>query len=438
MAGRRSCLPSSTTCTTLYRPFICVGCSSFCLTDCIGRQRYQSRLDEVIAVFRVVSLGFLLIFVATFEMEKPLSLTRAVVFSYWFVLIGLVAAGRVGLRSLQRQLLVRGIGRRRTVIVGSAERGARLLHNLNRSPAQGYDIVGFVQARAEPDVAQVGNVPVLGGIDQLSEIIAAHQLEVVLIALQSNSHEEIMEIVGAAQGRPVSFSITPDLYDIVAGHVRTNQVYGTPLMDLKSELMPPWEQAIKRGFDVAVALAVLVGLLPLWLLVAAAIRLDSKGPIFFRQERVGQGGGAFMMLKFRSMRVDAEGSTGPVWVKEADPRVTAVGRILRALHLDEIPQCINFLKGDMSLVGPRPERPFFVKEFSRQIPFYRRRFNVKPGLLGWAQAKHEFDMNSKDVVKIARERLEYDLYYIENMSIKLDFKIMFLTIWFVIRGKSTR
>jgi lipopolysaccharide/colanic/teichoic acid biosynthesis glycosyltransferase len=144
------------------------------------------------------------------------------------------------------------------------------------------------------------------------------------------------------------------------------------------------------------------------------------------------------MYKFRSMRLDAEARTGPVWVTEDDPRVTFIGRVLRALHLDEVPQCLNFLKGDMSLVGPRPERPFFVERFRQDIPFYLRRFNVKPGLLGWAQSKHQFDLSSDDLVSIARERLEYDLYYIENMSLRLDLKIMLQTVWFVLAGRSTR
>ena len=137
------------------------------------------------------------------------------------------------------------------------------------------------------------------------------------------------------------------------------------------------------------------------------------------------------------MRVDAEAQTGPVWVKGRDPRVTRMGRLLRTLHLDEIPQCLNFLRGNMSLVGPRPERPFFVNQFKQEIALYERRFNVKPGLMGWAQAKHEFDMDSNDMVGIARERLEYDLHYIENMSLKLDIKIVLQTLWFVLAGKST-
>jgi exopolysaccharide biosynthesis polyprenyl glycosylphosphotransferase len=398
----------------------------------------NSRLDEGIEVFKVVSLGTLLLFVSTFDTEEPLALTRALLFSYWLAMIALVGGGRIGLRTLQRALLVRGIGRRHTLIVGSDARGLRLLQELRASPAQGYEVVGFVRASGEGGRQAVGGVPVVGGVAELAGLIAAYHVEVVLIALQSNSHQEVLRIVEGAAGQSVSFGITPDLYDIVAGHVRTQQIYGAPLMELRSELMSTWEQSVKRLVDVGVSLVILGGLAPLWLLVALAIVLESPGPVFFKQERVGKGARVFTMYKFRSMVVDAEEETGPVWVKGQDPRVTRVGRVLRALHLDEVPQCINFLRGEMSLVGPRPERPYFVEQFRRQIPLYMRRFNVKPGLLGWAQSRHEFDMDAKDLARIARERLEYDLYYIENMSLRLDFKIMLQTVWFVVSGRSTR
>lgn len=399
-----------------------------------------SRLDESIAVFKVITIGVLLLFIATFDLHEGMTFTRALVGSYWLALVVSVAGGRIVLRTLQVRLLASGIGRHNAVIVGTDERGARLLQSLRTAPAQGYEVIGFVRAPGEAEVEVVEDLPVLGTVDDLGRIIGQRGVESVLIALRSNSHEEILRIVDAAggPGSVVSFSITPDLYDIVTGHVRTNQIYGMPLMELRPQLMAPWESAAKRLMDIAVALVVLVGLLPLWLLVVAAIRLDSRGPILFRQERVGRGGKPFTMYKFRSMVVEAEDKTGPTWVKDADPRVTRVGRILRALHFDEIPQCINFLSGDMSLVGPRPERPFFVDRFSKEIPFYTRRFNVKPGLLGWAQSKHEFDMQSTDFTRIAAERLEYDLYYIENASLLLDFKIMLRTIWFVLAGKSTR
>jgi len=180
-----------------------------------------------------------------------------------------------------------------------------------------------------------------------------------------------------------------------------------------------------------VSLCVLVIGFPFLALIALAIRLDSKGPILYVQKRVGRGGQIFTLYKFRSMVQDAEAKTGPVWAGKNDPRITRVGRVLRKLHLDEIPQFINVLKGDMSLVGPRPERPSFVDEFRTAIPLYERRLNVKPGITGWAQVKHKYDESLTDVI----DKLRYDLFYLENMSLALDLKIIFSTMGIVIRGR---
>jgi len=398
--------------------------------------RINSRFDEVIAVLKVITIGTVLFVIAT--LDSGFTFTRALMGIYWLVLFSFVAGGRFALTSLQRCLIASGIGRRRAVIVGSNLRGIRLLHSLRAAPSEGYDIVGFIRAQTEAACDDVEGVPVLGAESELGRLIAEVEIDSVLIALQSNSHEEVLQIVEAGRGLPVSFSITPDLYDIVMGHVRTSQIHGMPLMELKPHLMAPGEMTLKRAIDFTVASLVLVTLAPLWVAIAVLIKLDSRGPILFRQERVGEKGRLFTMFKFRSMVEEAETATGPVWVGDDDPRITRMGRLLRMLHLDEIPQCLNFLFGDMSLVGPRPERPYFVERFSIDIPMYARRFNVKPGLLGWAQSKHEFDLGSKDFARIAEERLEYDLYYIENMSIALDFKIMLRTIWFVLAGKSTR
>jgi exopolysaccharide biosynthesis polyprenyl glycosylphosphotransferase len=195
--------------------------------------------------------------------------------------------------------------------------------------------------------------------------------------------------------------------------------------------MPPWQAQIKRFMDITVASAVLLCGLPFWLIVAAAIKLNSPGPAVYSQVRVGQNGRNFTMLKFRSMFQDAEKHSGPAWATEKDPRITPVGRFIRKTRLDEIPQFFNVLKGEMSLVGPRPERPYFVEQLKKEIPWYVRRIKMKPGVTGWAQVKHKYDASIEDV----KQKVLYDLYYFENMSIMLDIKIILRTFLVVFTGK---
>jgi exopolysaccharide biosynthesis polyprenyl glycosylphosphotransferase len=197
------------------------------------------------------------------------------------------------------------------------------------------------------------------------------------------------------------------------------------------ELMPEWEKKLKRISDVTVSLLILIVTLPLNILVAILIKLDSRGPILFKQDRIGMNNKEFKIYKFRSMFLDAEKNTGPVWSKKDDPRVTRVGKILRQLRIDEIPQFFNVLKGEMSLVGPRPERPYFVEMLAEKLPYYKRRLKVRPGITGWAQVKHKYDESIEDV----KVKLRYDLFYIENMSLRMDIKILARTILVVIFGK---
>ena len=223
----------------------------------------------------------------------------------------------------------------------------------------------------------------------------------------------------------------PDFYQIVSGLTKTNQIFGMPIIEISPEPMPLWEKAVKRLMDVIISVVVLIVLAPFLLIVALFIRLGSPGPVIFRQERVGRNGKPFIINKFRTMVQDAERKTGPMWAKKNDPRITKIGYWLRKLRIDELPQLYNVIRGEMSLVGPRPEREHFVEQFKNQIPLYMRRLRVRPGITGWAQVKWKYDTSLDDV----KEKTKYDLYYVENISLRMDIKIIINTIITMIKGK---
>jgi len=229
----------------------------------------------------------------------------------------------------------------------------------------------------------------------------------------------------------VSVKILPDFYQMIIGLNRTNQIFGLPLIDVVPDPMPSWERGTKRLFDISLSLLILIVLSPLMLLVALLVKLTSKGPAIFAQERVGRYGKPYVMYKFRTMISDAEKHTGPVWATENDPRITPLGRFMRKTRLDELPQLFNVLKGEMSFVGPRPERAHFVDQFKKEIPLYSRRLRVRPGITGWAQVKWKYDANLEDV----KEKTKYDLFYVENMSLRMDLKILLNTLITVFTGK---
>ncbi|MGA2624700.1 MAG: sugar transferase [Bacteroidota bacterium] len=392
----------------------------------------QSRFDELLAVLKATTFGIFVLFFAIFIDDRgtgsPLQ-SRLLIAIYWALILGGVGGGRLLQHTFHRRLLEAGIGLRRALVVGWTDKARELYDLVYRYPALGYKVVGFVST--EDAEGSHGEVPVLGSVAHLPQIIQQSNVHDILIALDSSEHTRLLDVIAACNAHDVSLKIMPDLYDIISGQARTNQIYGFPLIEIMPEIMQPWERAVKRMIDIAFSFVVLFLGIPLWILVALAIRLESKGTAFYVQERVGKDGKLFKIIKFRSMYDEAEKHSGPVWAEEQDPRVTGVGKIIRRLRLDEIPQLFNVLDGDMSLVGPRPERAYFVEQFSREIPLYTRRLKVRPGITGWAQVKHRYDESIDDV----RKKVQYDLFYIENMSLRMDFKILLNTIAVVLSGK---
>lgn len=393
-----------------------------------------SRFDEISTLFKASFFGIFLLFFLIFiddYMHNVATATRILIFIYWALFLVFVGAGRLFIRSLQRNLLIKGIGRRCGLIIGFNERAREVLDSVTNAKALGIDIEAFVAV----DEANVGkeykNIRVEGTIAHLNSLIEKYKAKEIILALEKENHDVLVDVISKTEGKNINLKIVPDLYEILSGQARTSQIYGIPLIDIMPELMPEWEKKLKRVFDILVSLLILVITSPILILTSIAIKLDSKGPVFFKQERMGQNGKVFNILKFRSMINDAEKYTGPVWSQKDDPRVTRVGKIVRKMRIDEIPQMYNVLKGEMSLVGPRPERPFFVEKLSQEIPYYKRRLKVRPGITGWAQVKHKYDESIEDV----KVKLRYDLFYIENMSIRMDFKIMLRTILVVLFGK---
>jgi exopolysaccharide biosynthesis polyprenyl glycosylphosphotransferase len=394
----------------------------------------SSRFDEISTLFKATFFGIFLLFFLIFiddYLHNVSTATRILIFIYWGLFLFFVGSGRIFVRSLQRKLLIKGIGRRCGLIIGFNPKATEVYDSISEAPALGIDIEAFIAVNDENLEREYKGVKVEGTVEQLNSVIEKYNVKEIIIALDKKDQDVIIDVISKTEGKNLSIKIVPDLYEILSGQARTSQIYGIPLIDIMPELMPEWEKKLKRIFDIIVSFLILIVSSPILILTAIAIKIDSEGPIFFKQERMGQNGKIFNILKFRSMIKDAERHTGPVWSQKDDPRVTKVGKIVRKLRIDEIPQMYNVFKGQMSIVGPRPERPYFVEKLSQEIPYYKRRLKVRPGITGWAQVKHKYDESIEDV----KVKLRYDLFYIENMSIRMDFKIMLRTVLVVLFGK---
>jgi exopolysaccharide biosynthesis polyprenyl glycosylphosphotransferase len=336
---------------------------------------------------------------------------------YWLLMIICAGAGRIVIRSLQRNLLEKGIGLRNTLIVGTGNRAIELKQTVESHRQLGYKVIGNISVEKNND----NNV--LGSIEQIPEVSKKNNISEILIAVEPYQKEKVIDIIKYCTGMELNLKILPDTYEIVSGMVKTNQIYGVPLIEVMPEIMSPASRFIKRFIDIFVSILILILFMPFFLLFALLIKLNSKGSVLYIQERVGRNGRLFKVIKFRTMFHNAEKEL-PEWAAINDPRVTAIGRIMRMARFDEFPQVINVLKNEMSLVGPRPERPYFVEQLKAEIPYYYKRMSIKPGITGLAQVKHRYDRSLDDV----RVKLNYDFFYIENMSLRLDFKILVNTI----------
>ncbi len=435
----------------------------FAFSGLYGERYAGGRFDELMTLAKVTVFGVLALFFGYYLGRLAPGAERAAVGAYALSVVGSVGAVRLGVRAFQKARILRGHGRHRAVVVGWSDRVEELYHDLAKYPAAGIEVVGAVRLRhaetisvgtlvgthddgrdeagrpiyAEGDALPAGAVEVTAAgapeaaIAELPGLIDRLGVRDVLIALGSDDHQYLDEVLRVCDGRPVSLKLVPDFYTAVGGMARTEHIYGLPLIEVLPEPIPAWEKRTKRIADVVASAVVLIAGLPLWLLVGALVQATSPGGAIFKQVRVGRGGRPFTMFKYRTMVEGAERETGPVWAGKADTRATPLGKWLRRLRIDEVPQLWNVFVGEMSLVGPRPERPYFVETLTQEIPLYSRRHRVQPGITGLAQVKWRYDADIEDV----RQKLKYDLFYIENMSLRTDAKILLQTVRTALMGK---
>ena len=317
-----------------------------------------------------------------------------------------------------------------TLIVGGNARALALYDEIvSGNNMGGYRFAGFVRINGKDDLLKQ-YMPFLGQVDQLAGLIREYHIKEVIIAVESSDHKHLSEVMSVLLDFDVDVSIIPDTFDLLSGSVKMTSVYGVPLVRIDRELMPTWQMSLKRLMDVVLSLIAILILLPVYITIAVAIKLTSDGPIFFWQDRVGIHGQTFRMLKFRTMVVDAE-RQGPQLSSSHDQRITKVGKFLRKTRLDEIPQFGHVVIGEMSLVGPRPERQFYIDQIKQQAPHVKKLLRVRPGITSWGQVKYGYAENVEQMV----QRLKYDILYLENMTLAMDIKILFYTVVTVIKGR---
>jgi len=405
---------------------LALGAVSYRLGGLYEVHRLRQLPRELGVICRASGLLFVLAITITFYRRDLYESRLALALFLVLNVLGLTTARRIVWHTL-KYLRGRGLNYGRAVIVGSGRNAQRVARTIGINSWTGLEAVGFVD---DPGKLDPQTLPRLGRIDELERIVAEHAIDHVFVALPASRYGELPRVYNALSDVLAEVQLVPDIPNLAGLRLRVLEIDGVTFLSLRENPHYGWARLAKRTMDLVLGTAALVLLAPLMAGLALAIKLTSKGPVLYRQARAGLGGRSFKMLKFRSMPPDAERETGPVWATRHDARCTPLGRFMRRWSLDELPQLFNVLAGDMSLVGPRPERGVFVEQFRRQIPGYSQRHQVKAGITGWAQVNGWRGNTS------LRHRVQCDLYYIANWSLWLDLEILCMTLWRGLRHRN--